>query len=60
MLIAKKSRIVGILEKTCREKRRRTRPMKNSFTNEASPERTIWGISPRLNTGWDGKLFDES
>ena len=52
--------MTNILVKTCREKRRRTRPMKNSFTNAASPGRTIWRISPRLNTGWDGKPFNES
>jgi hypothetical protein len=60
MLIVKKSRIVEYPGENLSGEASPRPGMRNSFTNEASPERIIWGISPRLNTGWDGKLFNES
>ncbi len=49
----------NILERAFREKRRRTRPMKNFFTNEASSNRTMCGISQMLIKSWRGKPFNQ-
>ena len=42
----------NILERTFREIRRRTRPMNNSFTNESSANRIMYGITHMLNKNW--------
>jgi transposase-like protein len=46
---------MNILERAFREVRRRTRPMNNFFTNEASANRIMYGISEMLNHNWKGK-----
>jgi transposase-like protein len=48
----KSIRTTNILERTFREMRRRTRPMNNFFTNEASANRIMHGITDMLNTNW--------
>lgn len=45
-------RTTNILERTFREMRRRTRPMNNFFTNEASANRIMHGITDMLNKNW--------
>lgn len=50
-------RTTNILERAIREVRRRTRPMNNFFTNEASAERIMCGITDMLNTNWRGKTL---
>ena len=52
----KSIRTTNILERAFREIRRRTRPMNNFFTNEASANRIMYGISEMLNNNWKGKL----
>jgi transposase-like protein len=47
-------RTTNILERAFREVRRRTRPMNNFFTNEASANRIMFGISEMLNENWKG------
>lgn len=51
-------RTTNILERAFREVRRRTRPMNNFFTNEASSNRIMYGVSKMLNTNWKGKTFN--
>jgi len=48
-------RTTNILERAFREVRRRTRPMNNFFTNEASANRIMYGISDMLNQNWKDK-----
>ena len=48
----KSIRTTNILERTFREMRRRTRPMNNFFTNEASANRIMHGITDMLNNNW--------
>ena len=48
----KSIRTTNILERAFREVRRRTRPMNNCFTNEASANRIMYGISEMLNNNW--------
>jgi putative transposase len=50
-------RTTNILERAIREVRRRTRPMNNFFTNEASADRIMYGITDMLNTNWRGKTL---
>ncbi len=50
-------RTTNILERAFREVRRRTRPMNNFFTNEASANRVMYGISEMLNKNWKGKTL---
>jgi len=45
-------RTTNILERACREMRLRTRPMNNFFTNEASANRIMHGITEMLNNNW--------
>ena len=47
----------NILERSFREVRRRTRPMNNFFTNEASSDRIMYGITEMLNKNWRGKTL---
>lgn len=51
----KSIRTTNILERSFREVRRRTRPMNNFFTNEASANRIMFGITEMLNSNWKGK-----
>ena len=51
----KSIRTTNILERAFREVRRRTRPMNNFFTNEASANRIMYGISEMLNNNWKDK-----
>jgi len=51
----KSIRTTNILERAFREVRRRTRPMNNFFTNEASANRIMFGISEMLNNNWKDK-----
>jgi cephalosporin-C deacetylase-like acetyl esterase len=51
-------RTTNILERAFREVRRRTRPMNNFFTNEASSNRIMYGISKMLNKNWKGKTLN--
>jgi len=51
----KSIRTTNILERAFREVRRRTRPMDNFFTNEASANRIMYGISDMLNQNWKDK-----
>jgi putative transposase len=51
----KSIRTTNILERAFREVRRRTRPMNNFFTNEASANRIMYGISQMLNKNWKDK-----
>jgi putative transposase len=51
----KSIRTTNILERAFREVRRRTRPMNNFFTNEASANRIMYGISDMLNQNWKDK-----
>ncbi len=51
----KSIRTTNILERAFREIRRRTRPMNNFFTNEASANRIMYGISDMLNKNWKDK-----
>jgi len=53
----KSIRTTNILERAFREVRRRTRPMNNFFTNEASSNRIMYGISKMLNKNWKGKTL---
>lgn len=53
----KSIRTTNILERAFREVRRRTRPMNNFFTNEASSDRITYGISQMLNKNWRGKTL---
>jgi putative transposase len=54
----KSIRTTNILERAFREVRRRTRPMNNFFTNEASSDRIMYGISQMLNKNWRGKTLN--
>jgi len=51
----KSIRTTNVLERAFREVRRRTRPMNNFFTNEASADRIMYGITEMLNDNWKGK-----
>jgi len=51
----KSIRTTNILERAFREVRRRTRPMNNFFTNEASANRIMYGISEMLNNNLKDK-----
>jgi len=53
----KSIRTTNILERAFREMRRRTRPMNNFFTNEASSDRLMYGISQMLNKNWRAKTL---
>jgi len=53
----KSIRTTNILERAFREVRRRTRPMNNFFTNEASSNRIMYGITEMLNKNWRGKTL---
>jgi len=53
----KSIRTTNILERAFREVRRRTRPMNNFFTNEASSDRIMYGITEMLNKNWRGKTL---
>ena len=53
----KSVRTTNILERAFREVRRRTRPMNNFFTNEASANRIMYGISDMLNQNWKDKTL---
>lgn len=53
----KSIRTTNILERAFREVRRRTRPMNNFFTNEASANRIMYGISDMLNQNWKDKTL---
>lgn len=55
----KSIRTTNILERAFREVRRRTRPMNNFFTNEASSDRIMFGISQMLNKNWRGKTLKQ-
>jgi transposase-like protein len=50
----KSIRTTNILERTIREVRRRTRVMNNCFTNEASANRIMFGMTDMLNENWKG------
>jgi transposase-like protein len=50
----KSIRTTNILEWAFRGVRRRTRPMKNFFTNEASSDRIMYGISQMFNKNRGG------
>jgi len=52
-------RTTNILERAFREVRRRTRPMNNFFTNEASANRIMYGISEMLNENWKDKSLKQ-
>ena len=53
----KSIRTTNVLERSFREVRRRTRPMNNFFTNEASANRIMFGITEMLNSNWKGKIL---
>jgi putative transposase len=53
----KSIRTTNMLERAFREVRRRTRPMNNFFTNEASAHRIMYGISEMLNNNWKAKAL---
>jgi len=53
----KKVRTTNILERAFREVRRRTRPMNNFFTNEASADRIMYGVTDMLNKNWRGNTL---
>lgn len=53
----KSIRTTNMLERAFREVRRRTRPMNNFFTNEASADRIMYGISNMLNQNWKDKTL---
>jgi len=53
----KSIRTTNILERAFREVRRRTRPMNNFFTNKASANRIMYGISDMLNQNWKDKTL---
>jgi len=55
----KSIRTTNILERAFREVRRRTRPMNNCFTNEASSDRLLYGITQMLNKNWRGKALKQ-
>jgi putative transposase len=55
----KSIRTTNILERAFREVRRRTRPMNNFFTNEASSDRIMYGITEMLNKNWRGKTLKQ-
>ncbi len=55
----KSIRTTNILERAFREVRRRTRPMNNCFTNEASSDRILYGITQMLNKNWRGKTLKQ-
>ena len=50
----KSIRTTNILERAFREMRRRTRSMNNCFTNEASSDRILYGITQMLNKNLEG------
>jgi transposase-like protein len=50
-------RTTNILGRAFREVRRRTRSMNNCFTNEASSDRILYGITQMLNKNWRGKTL---
>jgi len=50
-------RTTNILERAFREVRRRTRPMNNFFTNEASADRIMYGVTDMLNKNWKGNTL---
>jgi len=52
-------RTTNILERASREVRRRTRPMNNCFTNEASSHRILYGITKMLNKNWRGMALKQ-
>jgi transposase-like protein len=54
----KSIRTTNILERAFREVRRRTRPMNNFFTNTASAERIMYGITEMLTDNWKGKTLN--
>jgi transposase-like protein len=47
--VVKSIRTINVLERVFREVRWRTRPMNNCFTNEASSDRILYGITQMLN-----------
>jgi putative transposase len=53
----KSIRTTNVLERAFREVRRRTRSMNNCFTNEASSDRILYGITQMLNKNWRGKTL---
>lgn len=53
----KSIRTTNILERAFREVRRRTMPINNFFTNEASANRIMYGISDMLNKNWKDKTL---
>jgi len=55
----KSIRTTNILERAFREVRRRTRPMNNFFTNEASSNRIMYGITEMLNKNWRAKTLKQ-
>jgi transposase-like protein len=55
----KSIRTTNILERAFREVRRRTRPMNNFFTNEASSDRIMYDITEMLNKNWRGKTLKQ-
>jgi transposase-like protein len=55
----KSIRTPNILERAFREVRQRTRPMNNLFTNEASSDRIMYGITEMLNKNWRGKTLKQ-
>ena len=54
----KSIRTTNILERAFREVRRRTRPMNNFFTNAASADRIMYGITEMLNDNWKDKTLN--
>ena len=52
-------RTMDILERAFREVRRRTHPMNNFFTNKASSDRIMYGITEMLNKNWRGKTLKQ-
>ena len=54
----KKVRTTNVIERAFREVRRRTRPM-SSFSNLASCDRIIYGVTSHLNSSWDRKPLSE-
>jgi putative transposase len=54
----KKVRTTNVIERAFREVRRRTRPM-SSFSNPASCDRIVFGVTSHLNRSWQRKPLDE-
>lgn len=54
----KKVRTTNVIERAFREVRRRTRPM-SSFSNLASCDRIIYGVTSHLNSSWERKPLSE-